>query len=137
MLVGEVVSQGEIRTELLKARLALGAGAVGIDHAADCGEVAGLEPGDGGADLGDAAHNLMARNAGVNGGHRVLPLVANLVEIGVTNAAEQDFDLHVVFGGIAPRDRGRRQRRCCTRSRICFCVVHALTFHTPSPGLDL
>ena len=107
MLVGEVVSQGEIRTELLEARLALGAGAVGIDHAADCGEVAGLELRDRGADLGDAADDFMAGNARVDGGHHAAPLVADLVQIGVTDAAVENFDLHVVFGGIAPRDRGR------------------------------
>src|SRR5271163_1883323 len=43
MLVREVVGQGEIWTELLETRLALGAGTVRVHHAADCGEVARLE----------------------------------------------------------------------------------------------
>jgi len=43
MLVGKIVRVGRIRAELFEARLALGAGAVGIDHAAHRGEVAGFE----------------------------------------------------------------------------------------------
>src|SRR5713101_1745054 len=39
MLIGKVVGKSRIRTELLEARLALGAGAVQVHHAADCGEV--------------------------------------------------------------------------------------------------
>ncbi len=96
VLVGEVVGEGEVGAELLEARLALGAGAVGVDHAADRGEVAGLELGDGGADLGDAADDLVAGNAGIDGGHHAAPLVAGLVEIGVADAAEENLDLHVV-----------------------------------------
>ena len=46
-------------------------------------------------------------NAGVDGGHHTAPLVADLVQIGVADAAKQNFDLHVVFRRIAPRDRGR------------------------------
>ena len=101
-----------VGAELLESGLALGAGAVGVDQAADCGEVAGLELRHGGADLGDAADDLMAGDAGVDGGHDFPPLVAGLVEIGVADAAEEDFDLHVVIGGIAPRDRGGCELRC-------------------------
>ena len=72
VLVGEVVGERHVGAELLETRLALGAGAVGVDQAADGGEVAGLEFGDGGADLGDAADDLMAGNAGVDGGHEPL-----------------------------------------------------------------
>ena len=63
VLVRGVVGERHVRAELLEAGLALGAGAVGIDHAADRGEVAGLELGDCGADLGDAADDLMAGDA--------------------------------------------------------------------------
>ncbi len=51
VLIGEVVGERHVGAELLEAGLALGAGAVGIDHAADRGQVAGLEPGDRRADL--------------------------------------------------------------------------------------
>jgi len=52
VLIGKVVGESQIRTELLEASLALGAGTIGIDHAADGGEVAGLNPGDRGAGPG-------------------------------------------------------------------------------------
>ena len=105
VFVGKVVGEGHVRAELLQAGLALGTGAVGIDHAADRGEVAGLELGDRGADLGDTADDLMAGDARIDGRHDLAPLIADLVEIGVADAAEQDLDLYVVFGWIAPRDR--------------------------------
>ena len=126
VLVGEVVGEGHVGAELLQARLALGAGAVGVHQAADGGQVAGFELGDRGADFGDAADDLMAGNAGVDGGHHAAPLVAGLVEIGVADAAEENLDLDVVLGGIAPRDRGGSKRRCCAGNGIGFCVVHDL-----------
>ena len=52
----------------------------------------------------------MARDTGVHGGDDAAPLVTNLVEIGVTDTAEEDFDLYIVFGGIAPGDRCGSQR---------------------------
>jgi hypothetical protein len=124
MLVGKVVSKGRIRAELLEARLALGAGAIGVHHAADGSDVAGLEAGDGGADLGYAADDFVTRNTWINGGHEFAPLVANLVEIRVTNAAIQNFDLYVVFGWVAPRDCVGDQRRRRTGSGVSFRVVH-------------
>ena len=133
-LSGEVEGEGHVRAELLEAGLALGAGAVRVDHAADRGEVAGLELGDGRADLGDAADDLMARDDRVDGGHDAAPLVADLVEIGVADAAEEDFDLHVVFGWIAPRDRGGGQRRCRAGGGVGFRVVHALSLDVRPKG---
>ena len=47
----------------------------------------------------------MAWDAGVDCRHDTAPFVADLMEIGVADAAEQDLDLHVGFGGIAARDR--------------------------------
>ena len=124
VLVRGVKGKDHVRAELLKAGLALGAGAVRVDHAAHRGEVAGLELGDGGADLGDAADDLMAGDAGVDGGHMAAPLVTDSVEIGVADAAEQDFDLNVMFGWIASPDRGGGKRRCRTRRGVGFSVVH-------------
>ncbi len=94
-LVGEVVGEGEVVAELLQAGLAFGAGAVGVDHAADGGEIAGLEFLNCGADLGDAADDLVPGNAGIDGGHHVVPLVAGLVQVGVADAAEENVDLNV------------------------------------------
>ncbi len=112
VLIGEVVGEGQVGAELFKAGLALGAGAIGIDHAADRGKVARLEFGDGGADVGDAADNLMAGNARVDGGHDVAPLIADLVEIGVADAAEQDLDLTSCSVGSRRANRGGGKRRC-------------------------
>ena len=101
VLVRGVVGEGHVRAELLKASLALGAGAVGVDHAADRGEVAGLVLRNCRADLGDTADDLVAGDNRVDRGHELAPLVADRVQIGVADAAEQDLDLHVVFGWIA------------------------------------
>ena len=120
VLVRRIVGEDHVRAELFKARLAVGAGAVRIDHAADGGEVAGLELGNCRADLGDAADDLVAGNERVDRGHELAPLVAHRMEIGVADAAEEDLDLHVAFGRIAPRDGGGGQRRCRTGGGIGF-----------------
>src|SRR5260370_19457721 len=124
MLIGKVVGVGRIQAELLESCKARGTGAVRVHHAADRCQVAGLELGYRGADARNAAHDFMAGNAWVNGGYESAPLVASLVEIGVADTAEEDFDLHVVFSWIAPRDRGGGQRRRWTGGGIRFGVVH-------------
>ena len=126
MLVGKVVSKGRMRAELLEARLALGAGAIGVHHAADGSDVAGLEAGDGGADLGYAADDFVTRNTWINGGHEFAPLVADLVKVGMADAAEQNLNLYVVLRWVAPRDRGGCQRRSRADRGISFRVVHVL-----------
>jgi len=88
LLVGEVVGESRVRAELLEACKALRASAIGIDHAAYGGEVAGLETGDRRSNLADAADNLMSRNAGVYGRHDAAPFVADLVQVRVTDPAE-------------------------------------------------
>ena len=123
VLVRRVVGEDHVRAELLKASLALGAGAVRIDHAADRGEVAGLVLGDRRADLGDTADDLVAGDDRVDSGHEPAPLVADLMQIGVADAAEKDLDLDVAFGWIASRDRGGSQRRCRAGGGISFRVV--------------
>jgi len=47
---------------------------------------------------------LVARHAGVNRGHEIMPLVARIMKVGVADAAEEDLDLHVAVGRIAPRN---------------------------------
>jgi hypothetical protein len=46
------------------------------------------------------------------------------MEIGVADAAEEDFDLHVVFSWIATIDLSGCQGRCRTGSGVSFGVVH-------------
>ena len=111
VLVRGVEGEGLIRAELFKSILAVGAGPVRVDQAADRGEVPGLEPGDGGADLGDTTDDLVARHDRVDGRHESAPLVTDLMEIGVADAAEEDLDLYVVFVWIATLDIGEGKRR--------------------------
>jgi hypothetical protein len=129
VLVRGVEGEDHVRAELLKAGLALGAGAVGVDHAPYRSKVTGLELGDGGADLGDAADDLVAGDDGIDSGHKAGKLVTDMVEIGVADSAEQDVDLNIVFGGIAPLDRVGGKPRCRTRSGVSFGVVHG--FYPP------
>ncbi len=123
VLVRGVEGEDLVRAKLLKSILALGAGPVRVDQTADRGEVPGLERGDCGADLGDTADDLVARHDRVDGRHEGAPLVTDLVEIGVADPAEQDFDLYVAFVWIATLDLGGGKRRCCTRSGVSFGVV--------------
>ena len=117
MDVWRVVGEGHMRTELLETGLTLVAVAVGVNQAADCSKVAGLEVGDCGADAGDTANDLVSRNTWIDSGHHT-PFVTDLVEVRVTDTTEKDFDLNVVFTWIAPRDRGGGKRRFRTRSSV-------------------
>jgi hypothetical protein len=60
-------------------------------------------------------HDLVAGDAGIDRGHDIAPLVTDLMKIGVADAAEENLELHVAFGRIAPWNRGGGQWRCfCT-----------------------
>jgi hypothetical protein len=102
--VRRVVGKGHVWAELLETILALGAVTIGVNQAAYCSKVAGLELGDCGTDLGDTANNLMSGNAWIDSGHRA-PLVTDLVQVRVADTAEKDFDLNVVFARVTPWDR--------------------------------
>src|SRR6266446_2582067 len=104
VLIRRVESEDHVRAELLEAGLALRAGAVRIDHAPDRSEIARLVLGNCRADFGYAADDLMAGDNRVIRGHELAPLVANRMEIGVTDAAKQDFNLHVAVSWIATVD---------------------------------
>src|SRR6266699_2930941 len=106
VFVRRVEGEDHVRAELLKASLALWTGAVRIDHAADRGEITWLVPGNCRADLGHTADNLMAGDNRVDSRHELAPLVAHRMQIGVANAAEQDFDLHVAISWITTLDLG-------------------------------
>ena len=132
VLVRRIKRERHIRAELLKARPALGTRAVGIDHAANRCKVARLEFRDCRSDFGHAANDLMTRNNRVHRRHEFAPLITHRVKIGMANTAEQDFDLHIVFGWIATRDCGGRHRRCGTGSGVSFCFVHGFSFQRPT-----
>jgi len=76
--IWRVVSQGHVRTELFQTRLAVGTVTIGVDQAAYCSEVTGLEHGDCGANFGDTTDDLMSRNARIDSGH-CTPLITDLM----------------------------------------------------------
>jgi hypothetical protein len=91
--------------------LAIGAGralAAAVDHAADAGDVADLELGDVVTDRGDSAHDLMARDARIQG---AFPLALGGMEVRMADAAERDVDRDV---GLARRAAFEAER--CERS---------------------
>ena len=99
MLVFAVVGEGgRTLAVLLQAGLAACAGAVGINHAADGGEVAFLEFAHLGAGLDHAADNLVTGHDRIS---CVGPFVARGVQVGVANAAVEDVDLYVLRAGFA------------------------------------
>src|SRR5437773_339848 len=104
VLVRRVKGEDHVRAELFKASLALRAGSVRVDHAADCGKIPGLVLGNRRADLGDTPDDLMTGDDRVIRRHELAPLVADRMEIGVADAAKQDFDLHIAVSWIATVD---------------------------------
>src|SRR5438309_6630243 len=123
MLVRRIEGENHVRAELLQTSLALCAGAVRIDHAADRGEIAGLVLGDCRPDLDNTADDLVTGNNRIIRGHELAPLVPDRMEIGVADAAEEDLDLHVPVSWIAPVDFSGGQPRCRARSGVRLRVV--------------
>ncbi len=101
-LVRAVVGQDRKRKAvLLVARLAVRAGAAGVDHAADSGDVPHLELRDPVANPRDPADDLVPGHARIHG---VVPFVAGLVQVGVAHPAEEDLDLDILGSGLAAHD---------------------------------
>src|SRR5258708_39829328 len=82
-----------ISTILLKTCSAVGALPTRIDEAANAGEVAHIELLYLGAHLRYPADDLVSWYHWVD---RVAPFVANLMDIGVTNATGHEFNLNIV-----------------------------------------
>ena len=93
---------------MLQARAAIRARAAGIDEAAHADGIAHLELGDAAADSRHAAHDLVARDGGVQ---RESPLVAHEMQVGMADAAIEDLDLDIAGGRRAAFDGGRAERR--------------------------
>src|SRR4051812_14848709 len=109
MFVVAVVGEGrELLAVLLESAPATRAGAAGVNHAADGGEIALFEFRDGTAGLDYASYDFVAGHDGVD---RIVPLVARLVEIGVADAAIQDVDHYIVRERMTALDGERRERR--------------------------
>ena len=88
-------------------------------------EIANLVPADRRSDSAHATDDLVARDDRIR--RAAAPFVAHHVQVGMTNAAVQDLDLHVAVGQIAARDGGPRERGGRAGSRIRFGVVHELS----------
>jgi hypothetical protein len=95
---------------LLEPASAIRADSTGIDHASDSRQIAFLELFDVFADFGDAAYNFVPWNHRIDG---VVPLIPNLMEIGVANAAVEDIDGYVGHRRVSPFQRVGRKRRGC------------------------
>jgi hypothetical protein len=102
-----VLAHGVVRTDvaveavLLEAALAVLAVAAGVDHAADADAVADGVPADLGADLRDHAGDLVTGDERV---HRLAPLVAAGVDVGVADAGVRDVDEDVGRSDVPPLD---------------------------------
>src|SRR5439155_26782530 len=95
VLVRGVEGEDHVRAELLEPSLALWAGTVRIDHAADRSEIPGLVLFNCRADFGHTTDDLMTGDNRVIRGHELAPLVADRMHIGVAYATNDDFDFHV------------------------------------------
>src|SRR5438094_2783096 len=125
VLVRRVEGEDHVRAELFKASFAVRAGSVRINHAAHRGKIPGLVLGNRRADFGDTADDLMAGNNRVIRGHELAPLIADRMEIGVADAAEEDLNLYVAVSWIATFDLGGRQPRCRTGSGVSLRIVRS------------
>jgi hypothetical protein len=122
VLIWRVVGESRIRTELFETDPTLRTVTIRINHAADCSKVAGLKLGHCGAHLGNTADYLMSRNAWIDSWH-CTPFVTDRVKVRMTDTAEKDFYLNVVFARIASWDRSWIKWRFRIRSSISLCFV--------------
>jgi hypothetical protein len=121
-LVRRVVGEGRaLLAELFEAVLAILAGAAGIHHAADGGDVAFLEFFDVCADFHHAPDDFMAGHAGIG---CAVPFIADDVDIRMADAAEKNLYLHIMRAGFAALQGKRRQWRGCGCGGISFCCLH-------------
>jgi hypothetical protein len=83
---------------LLQPLAAVRAGAAGVDHAADRGQVAGGETTHTASDAADTANDLVPGNHGID---RAGPFAAHGVQVGMTDSAVLNVDLDVARPGLA------------------------------------
>src|ERR1035437_596563 len=100
-----------------------GALAVGVHDDADGRDVAYLEPGDGAAGGDDAAYHLVAGNHRID---RVAPLVADHVQVGVADAAVEDFDGDFRGAGFAAFKAEGSKGRLRIKRSIAFGCGHGV-----------
>ena len=125
VFVGRIKSERHVWAELFEVTFAILAGAVGVHHATNRGEIAWLVPRNSRTDLCYTPDDLMAGNDWVVRRHELAPLVADRMKVGMADATKKDFDLHVAVRWIASRNCCRGQCRSLTGSRISFRFVSA------------
>ena len=82
--------------------------AAGVDHTADAREIARFEFLHVAADRRDAANDFVARHEGIAA---EAPVVARLMEIGMADAAVEDFQHHIIGArGAAGKFKGSQRR---------------------------
>ena len=86
---------------MFEACLTVVTGSARIHHTADSNEIALFEFSDFETGSGNATYDFMSRNTRING---VVPFIACLVKVGMADATEEDFNLHVAVRWIASRD---------------------------------
>ena len=94
------------------------ANTAGIDKAPDGRDIAFLKLFHVIAHGHHAAHDFVAGNAGINGGHDVLPLVTHLVQIRMAHATVENFDLYILRTRGAPPNRNRAEFSGRARRRV-------------------
>ena len=125
VFVRRIESERHVWAELFEVTFAILAGAVGVHHATNRGEIAWLVLRNSGTGLGYTADDLVTGNDWIVRRHELAPLVADRMKVGMADTAKKDFDLHVAVRWIASRNCCRGQWRCLTGSRISFRFVSA------------
>ena len=83
---------------MLETGAAVWANAIGVNHAPDCGQIAFLKFPHFAPDFDNASYDFMTRNAWVD---RPTPFVTDNMQIGMTDPAEKNLDLHIARLRIA------------------------------------
>src|SRR5699024_8689678 len=102
-IFGVVGAYSPIKAVVFKTLLAHLAGATGIDQAAHTHAVTDLPVGDLRSHGGDHTRDLMADGQREI---RLAPLIADGVDIAVTDAGSLDVDHHIISAGFPPLDCG-------------------------------
>ncbi|MNV40938.1 hypothetical protein D3C71_1325590 [compost metagenome] len=113
--------RGAFLAVLLQVQAAGLAVPAGIHHAAHAGVIARLELGDVLAHLRDAADDFVARHHRV---HRIAPIAARLMQVGMANAAVQDVNQHVVVARLAAREAEGNERGVGTVGGVATGLGH-------------
>ena len=121
MRIFTVVSEDQLFAELLEISSAIFANAIGIDHASDRTQIPFFEFLYLAANFCNASDDFMAGHTWVG---RSIPFIASDVQIGMTDTAKLNVDLHVVRQRIAALERKWFQRFSRRMSSVTSGGVH-------------